>query len=113
MERGVLWYFVAVVYFTMGVPLLLLAIITARGASLPGAGDGIRHYIGGVHASVGTRACRHLGELSEQPEMWTAAVGQIFFSIGVCHGVMTAYAPFNSSVVYDTVSWCMIPCPGV
>eukprot|EP01069_Polyplicarium_translucidae_P010566 Polyplicarium_translucidae@DN3385_c1_g1_i11.p1 len=56
-----------VVYFTMGVPLLLLAIITARGASLPGAGDGIRHYIG----------IWDMGQLSEQPEMWTAAVGQI------------------------------------
>eukprot|EP01069_Polyplicarium_translucidae_P010572 Polyplicarium_translucidae@DN3385_c1_g1_i20.p1 len=75
-----------VVYFTMGVPLLLLAIITARGASLPGAGDGIRHYIG----------IWDMGQLSEQPEMWTAAVGQIFFSIGVCYGVMTAYASFNS-----------------
>lgn len=28
-------------------------------------------------------------------DIWTAAVGQIFFSIGVCMGILTSYGSYN------------------
>ena len=28
--------------------------------------------------------------------MWADAIGQIFFSIGVCMGIMTSYGSYNS-----------------
>lgn len=87
-----------ITYFTMGFPILLLFIFLGKGASLEGAGDGVVEYIGRWDMKV----------LSDQPACWSEAVSQIFFSLSVTFGVMTAYAShlprnepafFNSCVV--------------
>lgn len=87
-----------ITYFTMGFPIILLFIFLGKGASLEGAGDGIKEYIGRWDTSV----------LSDSPAVWSQAVSQIFFSLSVTFGVMTAYAShlprnepafFNSCVV--------------
>lgn len=74
-----------VAYFTVGLPVLILFILVIRAATLEGAGDGIRKYIGGWDVKI----------LSERGEVWSVAVSQIFFSIGVTLGIMTAYASYN------------------
>jgi len=71
-----------VTYFTMGFPILLLFVFLFRGISLEGASDGIALYIGDRS---------DISVLSEKPDVWTLAVTQIFFSLSVTFGTMTAY----------------------
>lgn len=68
-------------YVTMGLPIILLFILVIRAVTLENAGEGIKSYIGEWDLSV----------LSEQPEVWSTAVSQIFFSLGTTFGVMTAF----------------------
>ena len=70
-----------IAYFSMGFPILLLFIFFFLGVTLDGAGDGIRAYIGVWDMSV----------LRENGEIWSTAVSQIFFSIGISWGIFTAY----------------------
>eukprot|EP00922_Rhytidocystis_sp_ex-Travisia-forbesii_P070708 GHVS01105574.1.p1 GENE.GHVS01105574.1~~GHVS01105574.1.p1 ORF type:complete len:894 (-),score=185.23 GHVS01105574.1:327-3008(-) len=74
-----------VVYITMSVPIIMLLILAIRGVMLDGAIVGLTQYMGQWDLSV----------LWERPEVWSKAVGQIYFSIGVGYGVMTAYASYN------------------
>ncbi|CEM02439.1 unnamed protein product [Vitrella brassicaformis CCMP3155] len=76
-----------VVYVTMTLPFLLLIALMAVGLSLPGSGMGIKAYIGEWDVK----------SLTETPQVWSDAVGQVFFSIGVCWGIMTAYASYNKT----------------
>jgi len=62
-----------VTYFTMGLPAILIFVFLGRAVSLPGSSDGINAYIGEWDMSV----------LVNQPECWSRAVSQIFFSVGV------------------------------
>ena len=87
-----------VAYITMGLPILFLFLFFFKAILLEGAGDGIEEYIGKWEMSV----------LRDQPDVWSTAVSQIFFSIGVTMGVMTAYgshcprgepATLNSTVI--------------
>ncbi|KAL2207317.1 SNF-domain-containing protein [Sarocladium strictum] len=88
-----------VVYFTMGLPLVVIVILIGRGASLPNAGRGIKLYMGEFHADklAGT-------------QIWQAAVGQVFYSTGVGFGFYTAYASYNhqhANAAQDAVLLCM------
>ncbi|KAL7534461.1 hypothetical protein ACHAWF_004840 [Thalassiosira exigua] len=67
--------------FTVGLPIVLLFVFLGRSVTLEGSGDGIYEYIGDSNWSV----------LTEKPAVWSRAVSQIFFSLGVTFGVMTAY----------------------
>jgi len=73
-----------VTYFTMGLPAILIFVFLGRAVSLPGASDGINAYIGEWDMSV----------LVNQPECWSRAVSQIFFSVGVTFGVLTAFGSY-------------------
>ncbi|KAJ3215888.1 hypothetical protein HK099_006156 [Clydaea vesicula] len=73
-----------VVYFTMGVPTVMLVVIVIRGVTLENAWRGMQFYIG-------TARFETLG----QTDIWQGAIGQIFFSIGAGFGVFTAYASYN------------------
>eukprot|EP00588_Corethron_pennatum_P017817 CAMPEP_0194303210 /NCGR_PEP_ID=MMETSP0171-20130528/1128_1 /TAXON_ID=218684 /ORGANISM="Corethron pennatum, Strain L29A3" /LENGTH=623 /DNA_ID=CAMNT_0039054029 /DNA_START=11 /DNA_END=1882 /DNA_ORIENTATION=+ len=70
-----------ITYFTMGFPILLLFIFLIKALTLEGAGAGVKAYIGMWDMSV----------LSDKKEVWSRAVSQIFFSIGVTFGVFTAF----------------------
>lgn len=70
-----------IAYFTMGLPILLLVIFFGKSISLTGASAGIEEYIG----------LWDMGVLTEQPDVWSTAVSQIFFSLSVTFGTMTAY----------------------
>jgi SNF family Na+-dependent transporter len=62
-----------VAYVTMGLPVLIMLILLIRALTLPGASDGIHAYIGEWDLSV----------LVKKPDIWSTAVAQIFFSVGV------------------------------
>lgn len=73
-----------VVYFTMGLPVVMMIILVGRGVSLENAGRGVRMYF----------ASWHSWKLA-QTKIWREAVGQVFFSTGVGFGYYTAYASYN------------------
>jgi solute carrier family 6 GABA transporter-like protein 1 len=62
-----------VAYFTMGLPVVMMLILLIRALTLPGASNGIHAYIGDWDMKV----------LFESPDIWSTAVSQIFFSMGV------------------------------
>jgi len=74
-----------IVKLTVPLPLLILVILIIRGAFFEGASDGIKAYIWNWDAS-----------LLNSSTIWTEAIGQVFFSLGVCMGVMTAYSSHNN-----------------
>eukprot|EP00571_Detonula_confervacea_P010676 CAMPEP_0172306670 /NCGR_PEP_ID=MMETSP1058-20130122/7696_1 /TAXON_ID=83371 /ORGANISM="Detonula confervacea, Strain CCMP 353" /LENGTH=665 /DNA_ID=CAMNT_0013018635 /DNA_START=380 /DNA_END=2377 /DNA_ORIENTATION=+ len=83
-----------ITYFTMGLPIVLLFVFLGRGLTLEGHEEGIHEYIGVWDMSV----------LTEKGEVWSTAVTQIFFSLGVTFGIMTAfgsYCPQGSPVVVN------------
>ena len=84
------------VYFTMGFPTVLLFIFLGKAVSLEGSEDGIVEYIGRWDISV----------LTESPEVWSTAVSQIFFSLGVTLGTMTvygSYCPRGEAAVHNSI----------
>merc|ERR550525_198914 len=72
------------VKITMPLPFLLLFILLIKAVTLPGAGDGISRYMD----------FSNFEELSDSP-LWIVAIGQCFFSLSVCMGVMTAFGSYN------------------
>eukprot|EP00977_Amphora_coffeiformis_P002915 scaffold561_cov162-Amphora_coffeaeformis.AAC.16 len=74
----------SIAYFTMGLPVVLMFVFLGKALTLEGAEDGIEEYIGKWHVEV----------LREQGEVWSTAVSQIFFSIGITFGIMTAYGSY-------------------
>ncbi|KAH7347349.1 creatine transporter [Plectosphaerella cucumerina] len=74
-----------VIYITMALPLIMIAILAVRSMSLPNASDGYRLYLG-VWRS----------ESLAGPGVWQDAFGQMFFSIGVGFGYFTSYASYSS-----------------
>lgn len=73
-----------IVYFTMGMPLVVMVILIGRGASLPNAGRGIKMYFATWRS-----------ETLSATKIWQDAVGQVFYSTGVGFGFYTAYASYN------------------
>lgn len=69
-----------VAYITMGLPIVFLFIFLFRSIGLEGASDGVEEYIGKWDVAI----------LREQPDVWSRAVSQIFFSLSVTFGTMTA-----------------------
>eukprot|EP00873_Tetraselmis_striata_P037403 jgi/Tetstr1/457667/TSEL_004248.t1 len=81
------------VYFTFIMPLLLLVILFSYNISLPGAIDGVRQYIGVWNPDA-----------LRDPNIWAAAAGQVFFTLSIGVGVMTAYgsySPADTDLVAD------------
>lgn len=70
-----------IAYLTMGIPIVLLFVFLGRAVSLEGSSDGIKEYIGIWDMSV----------LSTRGEVWSVACSQIFFSIGLTFGILTAF----------------------
>ncbi|RME53498.1 sodium-dependent transporter [Candidatus Woesearchaeota archaeon] len=72
-----------VVAWTVPLPVLLLALLLARAAFLPGALSGWWFYL-----------VPKWGALLD-PEVWQAAFSQILFTLTIGFGVMIAYASYN------------------
>ena len=84
-----------VVWWTVPVPIVFLIILIIKNATLPGAGDGVKKYLGGDGVTTVTEAAAIQTDapkgLSDRT-MWVDAAGQVFFSLGTCMGIMTAYS---------------------
>ncbi|CAL8338510.1 unnamed protein product [Lota lota] len=90
-----------VVYFTSTFPYVVLTILLIRGVTLEGAKDGIDFYIGSKS---------NLTKLAEI-EVWRDAATQIFYSLSVGFGGVTAlssYNKFQNNLVVDTFFICII-----
>mmetsp|Transcript_12620 Transcript_12620/g.24240 ORF Transcript_12620/g.24240 Transcript_12620/m.24240 type:complete len:654 (+) Transcript_12620:123-2084(+) len=87
-----------ITYFTMGVPIILLFVFLIKSLTLEGASDGIKEYIGRWDTSV----------LTDRPDCWSTAVSQIFFSIGVTFGIMTAFGSYCDTREPATVNSVVI-----
>lgn len=68
-----------VVYFTMGLPIVITIILVGRGVSLENAGAGVKLYF----------ATWRGAELAKG-QVWQTACGQVFFSTGVGFGRLVA-----------------------
>ena len=87
-----------VVYFSMGLPIVVLFILIGRGASLPNATRGI-----------GLFWAEFNGDQLARGQIWQDALGQVFYSTGVGFGYFTAYASYNSqfsNAVADSIIIC-------
>ncbi len=71
-----------VVYVTVFVPWALLLLFTVRGITLPGSSIGLSYYLTPVWDKL------------LDPQLWLAAITQVFFSLTVGFGVMIAYGSF-------------------
>ena len=83
------------IYFTMGLPIVMLIVLLGRSVSLENAARGVRYYFAEWH-----------GDKLASGTIWQAACGQIFFSIGVGFGYFTTYASYNprfANSVQDTL----------
>lgn len=80
-----------VVWVTVPLPVLFIFIMVMRGLTLENADQGIRMYLLGEVDGVRP----DVGEKLANGSMWSEACAQIFFSIGVCMGVMTSYSSYN------------------
>ena len=72
-----------IVWFTVPIPLVFIVAMVINNLTLEGAGDGIDKYLNGTPG------------MTVPSSVWADAVGQIFFSIGVCMGIMTSYGSYN------------------
>ncbi|KAJ0023902.1 hypothetical protein NQD34_003801 [Periophthalmus magnuspinnatus] len=72
-----------VVYFTSTFPYLMLVVLLIRGLTLPGAKEGVIFYLYPDPSRLA------------DPEVWSDAGSQIFFSYGVCMGILCSLGSHN------------------
>ena len=65
-----------VVWITVPLPVVLIVVLLIRGVTLDGAGRGIDVYLTGEDGSS-------MSDKLSNSEIWTDAIGQIFFSLSV------------------------------
>lgn len=71
-----------VVMITVPLPAILLVLILIRGVTLPGAVEGLRYYL-----------TPDFGALTDA-KTWLQAYAQVFFSLSLGFGILTAYASY-------------------
>lgn len=81
-----------IVWITVPLPVIFIIIMVINNLTLPNASNGIKMYIKGYDLEGNPPdVAAKLGD----GQMWAEACGQIFFSLGICMGSMTAYSSFN------------------
>uniref|UniRef100_A0A3B3D6U9 Transporter n=1 Tax=Oryzias melastigma TaxID=30732 RepID=A0A3B3D6U9_ORYME len=88
-----------VVYLTATFPYVMLFVLLVRGATLPGATQGIIYYLKPDVARLA------------DPQVWMDAGTQIFFSYGICLGSLTAlgsYNKYNNDCYKDSFLLCLL-----
>ena len=71
-----------IVMITVPLPVIILAVLLVRGLTLPGSAEGLDFYLTPVWEKL------------EDPDVWLAAYGQIFFSLSLGFGILIAYASY-------------------
>merc|ERR1712194_679044 len=82
---------------TMGFPIIMLFVMIGRTVSLEGSQEGIQQYLSS-----------DMNVLVSQPDVWPKAVGQVFFSLGITFGIMTAYGSHCHRVEPALMGSCVI-----
>jgi len=72
-----------VVMVTVPLPVILMAVLFVRGITLPGAIEGIKYYLTPDFSKL------------LDPNIWLAAYGQVFFSVGLGWGILIAYSSYR------------------
>lgn len=72
-----------VVLYSVPLPLVLLGLLLLRAVTLPGFLDGWRLYLNPVWGALA------------DPEVWTSAFSQIFFTLSLGFGVMMTYSSYK------------------
>ncbi|XP_032362584.1 sodium- and chloride-dependent GABA transporter 2 isoform X2 [Etheostoma spectabile] len=88
-----------VVYLTATFPYVMLFVLLVRGATLPGATQGIIYYLKPNHTRLA------------DPQVWMDAGTQVFFSYGICLGSLTAlgsYNKYNNDCYKDSFLLCLL-----
>ncbi|TDG96200.1 hypothetical protein EPR50_G00237470 [Perca flavescens] len=88
-----------VVYLTATFPYVMLFVLLVRGATLPGATQGIIYYLKPNSARLA------------DPQVWMDAGTQVFFSYGICLGSLTAlgsYNKYNNDCYKDSFLLCLL-----
>ncbi|KAH8345443.1 hypothetical protein KR084_000740 [Drosophila pseudotakahashii] len=70
-------------YFLALFPYVVMLILLVRALSLPGAFDGVLYFL------------RPQWHKLLEPQVWYAAVTQVFFSLAICFGNIIMYASYN------------------
>ncbi|XP_061583219.1 solute carrier family 6 member 11a [Cololabis saira] len=86
-------------YITATFPFLLLMVLFVRGITLPGALHGIKYYLYPNPARLA------------DPQVWTDAGTQIFFSYALCLGFLTtfgSYNKYNNNCYRDSFYLCLL-----
>ncbi|NEO73096.1 sodium-dependent transporter [Moorena sp. SIO3H5] len=74
-----------VVVYSVPLPIILLGVLLLRAVTLPGFLNGWRLYLTPVWSAL------------VDPEVWTAAFSQIFFTLSLGFGIMVTYASYKNS----------------
>uniref|UniRef100_A0A3Q4C0P8 Uncharacterized protein n=1 Tax=Mola mola TaxID=94237 RepID=A0A3Q4C0P8_MOLML len=88
-----------VVYVTATFPYVMLVVLLVRGLTLPGASDGVKYYLYPDPSRLA------------DPQVWMDAGSQIFFSYGVCTGVLMSlgsYNTYNNNSYKDSIALCLL-----
>uniref|UniRef100_A0A8W8JXA8 Transporter n=1 Tax=Magallana gigas TaxID=29159 RepID=A0A8W8JXA8_MAGGI len=80
--RGVKWSG-KVVYFTVTFPYVILLILLVRGATLPGAGNGIKYFLSPDFSRL------------QDAQVWIDGGTQVFFSAAIAIGAMISLGSYN------------------
>ncbi|CAF0721987.1 unnamed protein product [Rotaria sordida] len=89
-----------IAYFTALFPYVMLTVLIIRGATLSGAMEGVKFYMGTVNLSV-----------LKSPSVWKEACTQVFYALSCCSGgliAMASFNDFNNNVYRDTLSICLV-----
>ena len=96
-----------IVWITVPAPFFFILVMVIKGFTLPGMGLGVRMYLLGHDVNDEPP---NWGEKIGHMDMWAEAMGQIFFSIGICMGTMTSYSSYNAvnkPMIGDTFKICL------
>jgi SNF family Na+-dependent transporter len=96
-----------IVWVTVPLPCLFIMVMVVKGFTLPGMEVGVRMYLMGLNAQG---EAPDWGQKLGQMDMWAEAMGQNFFSLGICMGTMASYASFNPKnkpIIGDTFTICL------
>ncbi|XP_064606661.1 sodium- and chloride-dependent GABA transporter 1-like isoform X2 [Liolophura sinensis] len=99
--KGIKWSG-KIIYLTALLPYALMLVLLVRGATLPGAGEGIKFYL-----------YPQLHRLADS-QVWVDAASQVFYSTGVGFGAVIVMGSYNkrshnmhkSAIVVATINSC-------
>ncbi|XP_076822055.1 sodium- and chloride-dependent GABA transporter 2-like [Clavelina lepadiformis] len=91
--KGIKWS-AKVVYFTATVPIILIIIVTIKGATVEGASVGIYYYLKPDMTKL------------RNPEVWIGAATQVLYSYGLCGAgmiTMGSYNKYHQNFIRDVI----------